>query len=123
MCKSLLNEKEMKELKEKIIFYRGKISEADKERSEILHHIETYNPNAYEMVVVYKELREVQQLRRVWKTKLYEAQREYNSSGGDKYLNRLEKNKKRSVKKVLGRKSWFDNFSSEALAILNNQAI
>jgi len=115
-------EKEMREMKENILEYRQGVSRSSKERERLLHILESEKLDAIALMQIVKGLKKAQQERRVWKTLLYEAEQEYFALGGDKQLKALEKARMNKVKRYTSRKSWFDNFSEEAMAILNGNA-
>lgn len=112
-------EKELRLIKEELIEAQQQVSVHDRKRDAIYHDIETRNFNAYEGYALAKELQEVLQLRRVWKVKEGELRSEYMMLGGDKALTRMEKARKKKVKKFVERKGWYSHFSEEAMSILN----
>lgn len=115
-------EKELRTMKEDILKYRKGVSDTSKESERLLHILESEKLDAVALVQVAKELKKVRQERRVWKTLLYDAELEYNILGGDQYLKKLEKARLNKVKKYSKKNSWFDNFSDEAMAILNGNS-
>ena len=115
-------EKELRTMKEDILKYRKGVSDTSKESERLLHFLESEKLDAVALVQVAKELKKVRQERRVWKTLLYDAELEYNILGGDQYLKKLEKARLNKVKKYSKKNSWFDNFSDEAMAILNGNS-
>lgn len=115
-------EKELRTMKEDILKYRKGVSDTSKERERLLHILESEKLDAVALVQVAKRLKEVQQERRAWKTLLYDTELEYNILGGDQYLKKLEKARLNKVKKYSKKNSWFDNFSDEAMAILNTNS-
>lgn len=115
-------EKELRTMKEDILKYRKGVSDTSKESERLLHFLESEKLDAVALVQVAKELKKVRQERRVWKTLLYDTELEYNILGGDQYLKKLEKARLNKVKKYSKKNSWFDNFSDEAMAILNGNS-
>lgn len=115
-------EKELRAMKEDILKYRKGVSDTSKESERLLHILESEKLDAVALVQVAKELKKVRQERRVWKTLLYDTELEYNILGGDQYLKKLEKARLNKIKKYSKKNSWFDNFSDEAMAILNGNS-
>ncbi len=116
-------EKELQKKKEDILKCRAKISEADKTRATLLHDLETRNADAVALVKLAKELRTNEQMRRVYKTLLHEAESDYNFLGGDKQLQKLKSRREAKVRKTLKRNSWFDHFTPEAMNILKEGVV
>ncbi|MDT0700349.1 hypothetical protein [Staphylococcus chromogenes] len=115
-------EQYLKELSNDIKLCNSKISEFDTLLSELYHDLETRNINAYEGWKIAKEMQLVLQQRRAWKQRKIETQESFNELGGYKLLNKLKNKRQRRVNKFMKRNSWYDNFSKEAIAILEGTA-
>lgn len=114
----LQQEKDMEAIKEEIKKCNDELSMCDKQTSVLLHDIETRNFNACEGYMLCKELQDIREARRCWKDRRYELQDAYYELGGDAKLKQLKQKRKKRINRYIKGNSWKDNFSPEALAIL-----
>lgn len=116
-------EKDLENLQEELKVCNKEISKADKQVSEILHDIETRNMNAYQGYYLSKELQKVLEARRCWKDRRYEYLEAFKELGGEEKLKALRRKRENRVKRYLKGNGWKNNFSKEALAILEGSAV
>ena len=109
---------ELHDLKTSIELLKEQTGDVDKEFDAILEEIRTTVFNASQGALLYKNMQEFLQERRLLKTRIEELQVQYEILGGDRKLTELEKyqnfkNVPKKDKKYHRKLSYFKNFKED----------